>query len=187
MLHEQIRLLRTEKELLEISEDSKDIYETGIIKEYIDRPTIEKFPALSLCLGEFATMCHKKISYDDNNFQSDNLPDPIDTNDNKLIEFPKLIKLSAWGEILSRRNRKIVLRYHKPNKEIHPEKYVHFLLILFYPFTDEKQLGINESYVSKLNEENVWEIINQNKQTFEQNSDLIDNYVHQIHQERKTY
>ena len=103
LLHEQIRLLRTEKELLEIPEDSKDMYETEIIKEYIDRPTIEKFSALSLCLGEFATMCHKKISYDchkkisydDNNFQSDNLPDPIDTNDNKLIEFPKLIKLSA--------------------------------------------------------------------------------------------
>ena len=95
LLHEQIRLLRTEKELLEIPEDSKDMYETEIIKEYIDRPTIEKFSALSLCLGEFATMCHKKISYDDNNFQSDNLPDAIDTNDNKLIEFPKLIKLSA--------------------------------------------------------------------------------------------
>ena len=67
------------------------------------------------------------------------------------------------------------------------EKYAHFLLLLFYPFTDEKQLDINESCVSKLNEENVWEIINQNKQTFEQNSDLIDNYVHQIHQERNTY
>ena len=31
------------------------------------------------------------------------------------------------------------------------------------------------------------EIINQNKQMFEPNSDLIDNYVHQIHQERNMY
>ena len=31
------------------------------------------------------------------------------------------------------------------------------------------------------------EIIYQNKQIFEPNSDLIDNYIHQIHQERNTY
>ena len=132
-------------------------------------------------------MNHKKISYDDNDFQSNNLPDLIDTNDSKLMEFPKLIKLSVSGEILSRRNRKIVFRYHKPNKKIHPQKYAHCLLILFYPFAGEKQLVINGSYVSKLNEENVLEIINQNKQIFEPNSDLIDNYFHQIHLERNTY
>ena len=61
------------------------------------------------------------------------------------------------------------------------------MLILFYSFTDEKQLVINGSCVSKVNEENVLEIINQNKQIFEPNSDLIDNYAHQIHQERNTY
>ena len=31
------------------------------------------------------------------------------------------------------------------------------------------------------------EIINQYKQIFVPNSDLIENYVHQIHQERNTY
>ena len=103
------------------------------------------------------------------------------------MELPKLIKLSASGEILSRSNRKIVLRYHKTNTGIYPEKSAHCLLILFYPFTHEKQLAVNGSYVSKLNEENLLETINQNKQTFEPNSDLIDNYVHQIHQKRNTY
>ena len=99
-------------------------------------------------------MYYKKISYDDKDFQSNNLQDPMDRNDSKLMELPKLIKLAASGEILSRRNRKIVLRYHKPDKEIHPEKYAHCLLILFDPFTDEKQLVINGSYFSKLNEGN---------------------------------
>ena len=99
-------------------------------------------------------MYYKKISYDDKDFQSNNLQDPMDRNDSKLMELPKLIKLSASGEILSRRNRKIDLRYHKPDKEIHPEKYEHCLLILFDPFTDEKQLVINGSYFSKLNEGN---------------------------------
>ena len=73
-------------------------------------------------------MYYKKISYDDKDFQSNNLQDPMDRNDSKLMELPKLIKLSASGEILSRRNRKIDLRYHKPDKEIHPEKYAHCLL-----------------------------------------------------------
>ena len=31
------------------------------------------------------------------------------------------------------------------------------------------------------------EIVNQNKQIFEPNSDFIDNYVNQIHQERNKY
>ena len=102
-------------------EDSKDIYKCGVIEKYIDRQTTTKFSILrNLCLAEFATMNHKKISCDDNDFQSNNLPDPIDTNDSKLMEFPKLIKLSASGEILSRCNRKIVFRIHKPNKKIHP-------------------------------------------------------------------
>ena len=61
------------------------------------------------------------------------------------------------------------------------------MLTLFYPFADEKQLFKNGNYVSKLNEENMMEIINQNKQIFEPNSDLIDNYIHQIHQERNMY
>ena len=65
----------------------------------------------SFCLAEFVTMYCKKISYDDNDFQSNNLPYPIDKNDSKLMEFPKLIKLSASGEILSRSNRKIA-KYH---------------------------------------------------------------------------
>ena len=141
----------------------------------------------NLYLAEFPTLYHKRISYDDNDFQSNSMPDPIDTNDSNLMELPKLIKLSTSTEMLYRHNRKIVLRYHKPNKEIHPEKYTHYLLTLVYPFTDKKQLVINESYIYKLNEENVLEIINKNKQIFEPNSDLIDNYVHQIHQERNTY
>ena len=151
-------------------EDSKDIYKSGINEKYINRPTAGKFSTLrNLCLADFAAMYHKKISCDDNDFQWNNLPDRIDTNDSKLMKLLKLIKSSDSGETLSRRNRGIVLKYYKPNEEIHPEKYANLLLILFYPFTDEKQLVINGSNVSKLNKENVLEIINQNKQIFQQN------------------
>ena len=76
-------------------------------------------------------MYHKNNSYDDNDSQSNNLLDPIYTNASKLMELPKLVKLSASGEMRSRCNRKIVLAYHTPNKDTNPEKYAHCLLILF--------------------------------------------------------
>ena len=72
--HEPIRLLKTEKELLEMPEDSKDIYESGIIENYIDGPTTGRFSAIrNLFFAEFATMYHKKNPFDDNDFQSNNL------------------------------------------------------------------------------------------------------------------
>ena len=33
--YERVRLLKTEKELLDMPEDSKDIYKSGIIEKYI--------------------------------------------------------------------------------------------------------------------------------------------------------
>ena len=137
--HKRIRLLKTEEELLQMPEDSKNTYKNGINEKHIDRPTTGKFSALrNVFLAEFPRMDYKKISYDANDFQSNNLSNPINTNASTLMELPKLPKLLASGETLSRRNRKIVLRYHKPNKEIHPKKYAYCLLILSYPFTDEK-------------------------------------------------
>ena len=103
------------------------------------------------------------------------------------MKLPKLIKLPASGERLSSRTTKIVVRYHKANIEINLEKYARYLVVLFYPFKDQKQLVINRSYVFKLNEENMLEIVNQNKQIFEPNSDLINKYIHQVHQERNRH
>ena len=72
-------------------------------------------------------MFQKKIYYDNNNFLSKYLPDPTDTNDSKLMELPKLINLSTSGEILSRRKRKIVLKYHKPNEKRYIQKNRHIV------------------------------------------------------------
>ena len=44
---------------------------------------------------------------------------------------------------------------------------------------------LHGSYAAKLNEENVLEIANQNKQKFESNGDLIGSYVHKIHLEER--
>ena len=59
----------------------------------------------------------------ENEFQQTSLPEPVDSDDNGLMQFPKSIKLQMSGAVLSRRSKKVVLRYNKPKKNIQPEKY----------------------------------------------------------------
>ena len=68
---------------------------------------------------------------------------------------------------------------------MHPQEYSHSLLILFYPFKNENDFMVDRGYATKLSEENVLEVVNQNKQNFEPNGDLIDSYVHQLHQQKR--
>ena len=131
-------------------------------------------------------MYYKEISGDDKNFQYDNLPDPIDTNDSNLMEFPKIIKLSALCEILSRRNRNIALRYHEPNKEINPEKYAHCLLILFYTFTDEKQLVINEVMFLNLMKKMCWKLLTKINKYLSQIQTLLTSLTRYVKKEIHT-
>ena len=59
--NERIRLLKSEEELHEMPENSTNIYRSGIIEKYTDRPTIGRFFALqNLCLVEFAASYYKK-------------------------------------------------------------------------------------------------------------------------------
>ena len=44
-----------------------------------------------------------------------------------------------------------------------------------------RHLMLDESFAAKLSKENALEIVNQNKQNFEPNGDLIDSYIHQLH------
>ena len=128
----------------------------------------------------------KKIVNAENDFQQTNLAEPVDCDDNGLMQLPKSIKLQTSSAVLSRRtSRKVVLRYDKPNRNIHPEKYLHSLLIFFYPFTNENDLMLGGSYAAKLSEENVLEFVNQNKQKFEPNGNLSVSYVHQLHQQER--
>ena len=77
--------------------------------------------------------------------------------------YPKQIKL------LSNEKRKChkipyFLQYYVPNKETSPEEYAHHMLFMYYPFRDEKEFwsGYPPTYVSKLSEPGVIEVVNQN-------------------------
>ena len=48
------------------------------------------------------------------------------------------------------------------------------MLFMFYPFRNENELCINGSYMTKLNELGVTDIVNVKKQKFEPYSELVD-------------
>ena len=58
-----------------------------------------------------------------------------------------------------------ILRYHVPNKILSPEKCTHYVLLLFFPFRDEKQLlsGCPPLYQNKLQEKGIQNVVNRNK------------------------
>ena len=62
-----------------------------------------------------------------------------------------------------------VLQYYVPKKETSPKEYAYHILFIYYPFRDEKVL-LSENpptYVSKLSEPGVIEVVNQNYSLFE--------------------
>ena len=69
-----------------------------------------------------------------------------------------------------------ILQYHVPNKLLFPEKFAHHVLLLFYPFRDEKELlsGFPPMYQIKLQEEGVQDVANINQVKLEPNGDLVD-------------
>ena len=70
-----------------------------------------------------------------------------------------------------------VLQYHVPNKLLSPEKFAHHVLLLFYPFRDEKELlsGFPPLYQNKLQEQGVRDVVNTKKIKFvEPHGDFVD-------------
>ena len=68
------------------------------------------------------------------------------------------------------------LQYHVSNKLSLPEKFAHHVLLLFYPFRDEKELlsGFPPLYQNKLQEQGFQDVVNTNKIKFELYGDLVD-------------
>ena len=77
-----------------------------------------------------------------------------------------------------------ILRYHVPNKLLSPEKYAHVVMLLFFPFRDEKQLhsGCPSFYQNKLHEQGLQDVVNRNKIKFEPYGDLVDQVFSQFNE-----
>ena len=69
-----------------------------------------------------------------------------------------------------------ILRCHVPNKILYPEKSSHHVLLLFYPFRNEKELlsGVPPLYQNKPQEQRLQDIVNIKKIKVEPYGDLVD-------------
>ena len=82
---------------------------------------------------------------------------------------------------MTRKNQKLVLHYYKPNRQLYSKNFAYHVLLLFYPFINESGLFSKDgTYSSKLLEPVVSATVNQNRQIFEPNSELIDSLLREI-------
>lgn len=100
--------------------------------------------------------------------------DFVDADSNAPIKLPATLPLMSSKEKLKCRKVRQVLRYrHSPNIDLYPEDYAHHMLFLFYPFRNENELLLNNSYCHKLADPCVLEIVNDNRKNFEPHADEI--------------
>ena len=77
-------------------------------------------------------MYYYKKSIFENDYQPDLLQEDTSHEDIDFsIGFPKKITLKNIYEVMIRRIQRLVLRYYKPSKHLHPEKFAYHLLLLF--------------------------------------------------------
>ena len=151
----------------------------------IDRPDATfksgKFAYLdSICVAEFLSYyyvhCKSKEEAENDN-QPVVLDDKLMNLQHSATHQNKTISLMSSNEKLKRRKVRAVLRYHVPNPNRNPEQYAHHLLFSFYPFRDGgnlKHLSISGNYLVKLQQSEVWKVVNQNKLVIESFSDFFD-------------
>ena len=70
---------------------------------------------------------------------------------------------------MSKQNKRSVLRYYKPNRNLDPEKFACHLLLLFYPFEKKEGFLTSRIYSEKQLDPMVRATVDENAQIFEPN------------------
>ena len=175
----RFRICLSKTEIEKLPEESTVVFKRNMLDRYCDRPDStfangRYFVLDSFCFAQFLryySLKHTEI----NDCQPNELTDDLIESNHPLINYPKTIPLMNSSEKLNCRKVPLVLKYYEPNKEKSPEDYAHHLLFLFYPFRKEEQLmsDISQSYVEKLNEAGVIDIVNRNRQNIEPFSEMV--------------
>ena len=141
----RFQLCLAENEISELPKNSKKIFKRNMVDRYIDRKNLAsstgKFAILdAFCFAEFSRYYYlpSKPKYKENDYQPKELDDEI-VEDNLNLEYlyPKDIKLLS-NEKMKCRKTPDVLKCYVPNKETKPEEYAHHILLMYYPFKNEK-------------------------------------------------
>ena len=178
-------MIKSKLEIELLPDNSTNIFKKSITDRYMDRPICGKSASLkTVCPAQFASLYCKKTS--DNDYQPNILEENIEKENDCNTALRKKIVVKKSREVMIRRNQKLVLRYYKPNRQLYPEKFAYHVLLLFYPFINESDLFSKDgTYSSKLLEPVVSATVNQNRQIFEPNSELIDSLLLEISKQRQ--
>ena len=138
------------------------------IGRYIEIPNatfcLGKYRALNdFCCAEFLAYCTlENKSNNTCDYQPDELDHNLTENNHEECSYPKQIKLMNSGEKMQCCKVRRILRYHIPNEVLCPAKFTHHVLLLFYPFRDERELlsGFPPIYQNKLKEQGVKDVVN---------------------------
>ena len=183
------RVLRFQKEIGDLPDDSNDIFKRNMLDRYVDSldesfcngrcGVLNKF-----CYAEFFRFYYIVPSANENDWQSMELKDELLEVNSPATHYPNVISLMSSKEKMKFRKLPSVLRYFTPNKNRDYESYAHHLLLLFYPFRDELDLkvAIPPSYTNKIAEPGVIDIINTNRALTEPFSDAVDEALLQYSQ-----
>ena len=181
------RICRDEKDISELPEDSTDIFKRNMIDRYIDRPNLSfgdgKYSIVdSFCFAEFLRYYYlAPFKSKDNDYQPEILQDDLVEHNHVLgNNYPTQIPMMSSNEKLKCRKVPYVLKYYVPNKHTKPEEYAHHILFMYYPFRDENDLKSNNSYVEKLNQPNVLEVINLNRMKVEPYATLVEDALERL-------
>ena len=133
-----------------------------------------------MCFAEFLSYYYiapKSIKDIESDYKLIVLNDELMESNHAKCSYLTVIPLMTSKETVKCQNLKTVLRYHQsiPNRDI--EKFVHQMVLSFYPFCIEEYLKLpafTGSYFEKLQEPGVLDVINRNKAMMEPFSDVVD-------------
>ena len=152
---ERIQVLLSEKEFSELPDDSPNIFKKSNIYRYAERPSASFFNGKYSALNNFSYaefLAYYTLENKSSNsceYQPDELDDSLIEKNHDEPSYPKQIKLMISGETMRCRKVRRILQYRVSNKILHPEKFAHHVLLLFYPFRDERVVIRSLANVSK--------------------------------------
>ena len=89
---------------------------------------------------------------------------------------------------MKRRKIKAVIRFHTPSKAKEPEKFYHYLLMLYFPWRNETDLlGGDQLYSTKFHEPEVFSKVETNRRTFEPNAEAINIALQMVSENLQSY
>ena len=144
------KLLKPLKIIQELDDEEEDLYMTGMLEKYADRPhSVE-----NLCLADFASYyCYggkpKANEPELNDFPGSDVEE--DPNVEDLEALPKTIQLQTTKAKLRRRSKPAIIRTHQFSQQQQEEEFYHSKLLLYLPWRNEENdlKGEDETFKSK--------------------------------------